>query len=289
MTVSKENMCPADRILYQLRSPTGSVESVELAAASTASKQLVIPCDYLILDARYGSGAFFESRDDATRMATLVEKFLIKGGISVDTTYTDTPFPNGSSIGNALEVEEAIHILIGNSKISWNKVGINEQKKLLFSFLSLIMQKITGNKSFDASSLAENIIKNGIAKKNLARLLQAHKVSKKTINDIFKNSFADIIGLKKTDIEVVSDKNFTLKGINQREKREIGNLVNFELGAARYEFGISEKSMNWLLLYHRPNDLIKKGDVIFSVYSTSERTIIHKKEEILTSLRKSFY
>lgn len=286
MTVSKENMCPADRILYQLRSLTGSVESVELAAASIASKQLAIPCDYLILDTRYGRGAFFESKDDAIKMANLVEKFLIKSGISVDTIYTDTPFPNGSSIGNALEVEEAMHILIGNSKISWNTAGINEQKKLLFSFLSLIMQKISGNTSFDATNLAEDMIKNGIVKKNLAKLLQAHSVSKKTITEIFKNSFADVIGLKRANIDVVSDKNFTFNGINQRE---VGNLVNFELGAARYEFGISEKSMNGLLLYNRPNDLIKKGDIVFSVYSTSPETIMRKKEKILTSLRQSIY
>lgn len=286
MTVSKESMCPADRILYQLRSLTGSVESVELAAASIASKQLAIPCDYLILDTRYGSGAFFENRNDAIKMATLVEKFLVKGGISVDITYTDTPFPNGSSIGNALEVEESMHILIGNSKILWNNAGINEQKKLLFNFLSLIMQKISGNKSFDASKLAEDIIKNGTAKKNLAKLLQAHSVSEKTITEIFNNSFADVIGLKRANIDVVSDKNFIFGGINQRD---VGNLVNFELGAARYEFGISEKSMNGLLLYNRPNDLIKKGDIIFSVYSTSPEAIVHKKEKILTSLRQSIF
>lgn len=148
------------------------------------------------------------------------------------------------------------------------------------------MQKISGNKSFDASRLAEDIIKNGTAKKNLAKLLQAHSVSEKTITEIFKNSFADVIGLKRANIDVVSDKNFIFSGINQRD---VGNLVNFELGAARYEFGISEKSMNGLLLYNRPNDLIKKGDIIFSVYSTSPEAIAHKKEKILTSLRQSIY
>ena len=53
-------------------------------------------------------------------------------------------FPNGSSIGNALEVEEAIYILTGCSNICWHPDGIKEQKRLLSKSLSLILQKITG-------------------------------------------------------------------------------------------------------------------------------------------------
>ncbi len=284
MTVSKSDMCPADRILYQLRSLTGSVESVELAASSIASKQLAIPCDYLILDTRYGSGAFFDKKDDAMRMSNLIKSFLIKRGISVDITYTDTPFPKGSSIGNPLEVEEAFYILTGNSKISWNIAGIKEQKKILFKFLSMIMKKVTGDNSFDASILAENLIQDGTAKKNLEKLLLAHGVSEKNAKDMLEKSFAEVIGLKKTDINVISNKDFTLRGINQRD---IGNLVNFELGGARYEFGISEKSLNGILLYHRPNDLIKNGDTIFSIYSTHPEIMEMKREKILKVLKKS--
>lgn len=109
MTVSKDDMCPADRILYQLRSLVGTIESTELATASIASKQLAVPCDYLLLDTRYGEGAFFK-KEEAMRMSKLIKEFLEHEGIDVDVIYTDTPFPNGSSIGNALEVEEAIYI-----------------------------------------------------------------------------------------------------------------------------------------------------------------------------------
>ena len=156
MTVSKNDMCPADRILYQLRSLVGTIESTELATASIASKQLAIPCDYLLLDTRYGDGAFFK-KEEAIKMSNLIKKFLKYHDIDVDIVYTDTPFPNGSSIGNALEVEEAIYILTGCSNICWHPDGIKVQKKLLSKFLSLIMQKLTAQKDFDATNMMENL------------------------------------------------------------------------------------------------------------------------------------
>ena len=135
-----------------------------------------------------------------------------------------------------------------------------------------------------ASGMAESIIKNGMAKQNLKKLLLAHRVPQKIVSDIFKNSFAEVIGLKKVDMDIKADNNFILKGINQRN---VGNFVNFELGAARYEFGVKEKSLNGILLYHRPNDLIKKGEPLFSIYSTNPIEVIQKKENIIALLKES--
>ena len=284
MTVSKNDMCPADRILYQLRSLVGTIESAELATASIASKQLAIPCDYLLLDTRYGEGAFF-TKEEAIKMSNLIKKFLNYDGIDVDIVYTDTVFPNGSSIGNALEVEEAIYILTGCSNICWHPDGIKEQKKLLSKFLSLILQKITGQKDFDATNMIEEFIQNGTAKRNFIKLLESHMVSKEIIESIFKNTFIETIGLRKV-LDVVSDKKFIFKGINQRL---LGDYVNFKLGNARYEFGINEKSLNNVLLYKRPGDSVNFGDKLFSVYSTKPEIINNNKEEITDTLLKCVY
>ena len=284
MTVSKNDMCPADRILYQLRSLVGTIESTELATSSIASKQLAIPCDYLLLDTRYGDGAFFK-KEEAIKMSNLIKKFLEYSGIDVDIVYTDTPFPNGSSIGNALEVEEAIYILTGCSKINWHPDGIKDQKNLLSKFLSLIMQKITGKKDFDATNMMEEFIQNGTAKNNFIKLLESHMVSKQIIESIFKNSFIETIGLKKV-LDVVSNKKFIFKGINQRL---LGDFVNFKLGNARYEFGIKEKSLSNILLHQRPGDIVNIGDKLFSVYSTKPEIIEKNKKEITNTLLDCLY
>ena len=147
------------------------------------------------------------------------------------------------------------------------------------------MQKITNKKDFDATSMMEEFIQNGTAKNNFIKLLECHMVSKAVIESIIKNSFIETIGLKKV-LDVVSDKKFIFKGINQRL---IGDFVNFKLGNARYEFGIKEKSLNNILLYQRPGDIVNIGDILFSVYSTKPEIIIKNKKEITNTLLNCIY
>ena len=147
------------------------------------------------------------------------------------------------------------------------------------------MQKITNDGNFDATNIIEDFIANGTARNNFIKLLENHGVSKKTIENIFKNSFIETIGLKKV-FDIITDKRILFKGINQRL---IGDFVNFKLGNARYEFGIKEKSLNNILLYQRPGDIINAGDKIFSVYSTKPATILKNKKEITNSLLDCVY
>lgn len=152
-------------------------------------------------------------------------------------------------------------------------------------FLSLIIQKVTGEKDFDATNMINKLIKNGDAKKNFIKLLENHNVSKQVIENIFKSSFIETIGLNKV-IDITSDRNFVFNGINQRL---IGDFVNFKLGNARYEFGIKEKSINNVLLHKRPGDIVNTNDKLFSVFSTEPDVILKNKEEITNNLLECIY
>ena len=147
------------------------------------------------------------------------------------------------------------------------------------------MQKITGKKDFDATNMMEEFIQNGTAKNNFIKLLESHMVSKQIIENIFKNSFIETIGLKKV-LDVVSNKKFIFKGINQRL---LGDFVNFKLGNARYEFGIKEKTLSNILLHQRPGDIVNIGDKLFSVYSTKPEIIEKNKKEITNTLLDCLY
>jgi pyrimidine-nucleoside phosphorylase len=110
MSVTREDFNPLDRKLYQLRSVTGTVESIPLIVSSIASKHLAMPADFLLMDVRYGKGAFLNSRQEATEMSSLLMKIL-RNHMYSDYVLVDSRQPTGMGIGNELEIVEALKIM----------------------------------------------------------------------------------------------------------------------------------------------------------------------------------
>lgn len=111
-----EELCPADKKIYALRNSTGTVDSIPLICASIMSKKLAMNAGCLVLDVKYGSGAFMKTRTEAERLASLMEKIGISAGKRCKAIVTDMERPLGKNIGNALEVKEAVEILQGKRK-----------------------------------------------------------------------------------------------------------------------------------------------------------------------------
>lgn len=108
-----ERICPADRKLYALRDVTGTVPSIPLITASIMSKKLAESLDRLVLDVKYGSGAFMRTQQDA---ATLAASLIATGtamGVHVQAVLNPMNEPTGRAVGNALEVIEALECLDG--------------------------------------------------------------------------------------------------------------------------------------------------------------------------------
>lgn len=106
-----KEICPADKKIYALRDVTGTVESMPLICASIMSKKLAEGIDGLVLDVKFGSGAFMKTPQDAESLANKLMDIGARGGKSVVAFLTNMEQPLGRMVGNSLEVEECLSIL----------------------------------------------------------------------------------------------------------------------------------------------------------------------------------
>ncbi len=124
------DICPADKKLYALRDVTGTVPSQPLIVASIMSKKLAENLDRLVLDVKFGSGAFMKTRAEAVQLAEAMTSVGEKLGVKISHLLSPMEEPLGRTVGNALEVAEAVETLQGNGPDDLVKLTLDLAEKV---------------------------------------------------------------------------------------------------------------------------------------------------------------
>jgi pyrimidine-nucleoside phosphorylase len=160
-------LVPADRKLYALRDVTGTVESLPLIVASIISKKLAAGSDGLVLDVKAGRGAFMKDIEQARALARALVRAARRGGLPTVAVITNMDVPIGRTIGNALEVREAVEVLRGG--------GPADTRALSVELAGEMLLLAGAAKSRAAARRAlERALADGSAFERLLRMVRAH-------------------------------------------------------------------------------------------------------------------
>jgi pyrimidine-nucleoside phosphorylase len=149
-------LAPADRKMYALRDVTATIECVPLIVGSILSKKLAAGLDALVLDVKVGRGAFMGDVDSGRRLARHLVGTSAKLGLPATAVLTDMNSPLGATIGNALEVAEAVDVLKGGGP-----ADVRETSLVLAS--RMIMMGGLADDAADAARAAESAVADGSA------------------------------------------------------------------------------------------------------------------------------
>ena len=160
-------LAPADRKLYALRDVTATVPSIPLIVGSILSKKIAAGVDALVLDVKWGSGAFMKTIDDAKKLADMLVTVGNQLGTKTIAEISDMNQPLGKMIGNAVEIDESVAVLEGSGPDDVRELTLLLGSKLLVAAGTEPDQAI-------ATKRLQSTIDDGTALKKLAEMVKAH-------------------------------------------------------------------------------------------------------------------
>jgi len=224
-----DTMVPADKKIYALRDASGTVPSIPLIVASILSKKLAENLDALILDVKFGSAAFMQTKSDARKLAKAMVALGNECGVNTRAILTDMNTPLGCAAGNWLEVKESVDCL--------ENKGPDDLRQLVVDSAAHLLIQTKKSKSIAAArKLAEGCLNSGEPRKKWDEMIVAQGADLKAFNKkLLLDSTAPVaLELKSTRAGFISKCDARIIG---EVIRDLGggrltkdSVINFDVG-----------------------------------------------------------
>lgn len=260
------NLVPADKKLYALRDLTATVESIPLIASSIVSKKLAAGADAVVLDVKFGDGAFMRDYHQALRLAQTMVEIGNRAGRRFQAVLSNMDQPLGWAIGNSLEVAEAIQTLKGEGPSDLTELCI---------VLGGMMVRMAGLAATNAAGegLVRDLLRSGKGLAKFAELICAQGGDPAVLDDPSLLPQAAVI----ESVEAPVDG--WVAGITCREL----GLIAMRLGAGRTKLGEAIRPEVGLKVLAKIGDFVKKGRVIAEVHAATPGQAAIGKADLLRS------
>ena len=171
------NLAPADKKIYAIRDVCATVESIPLITASILSKKLAAGLKYLVMDIKCGNGAFMENIKRARELASSIVDVANMSGTKTTALLTDMNSVLGTTVGNALELKEALDYLNGKN--------INTKLDIVTKALccELLINSGVANDKQTATTMLEQSINKGYAYEKFVKMAASLGADAKVLED----------------------------------------------------------------------------------------------------------
>ncbi|GCF11834.1 thymidine phosphorylase [Dictyobacter arantiisoli] len=248
------DLAPADGKLYALRDVTGTIESIPLIASSIMSKKLAIGASHLLLDVKFGSGAFMKNIEQARLLAQAMVAIGQAAGVHTVAAITSMEQPLGRAIGNALELREAIDILRGQGPEDVSELCYHEAAEIL-----VMTQKAAT--LAEAEQLVAQTIQSGAALKKLAEVIAAQQGNAQQILQ------PELLPVAPVRSMLPAPRSGYIAAINA----EGLGLASMSLGAGRFKKGDPVDHRTGLVLQAKVGNHIQAGDPLIEIHARDEQ------------------
>jgi len=262
-----EEIAPADKRLYALRDVTATVESIPLIAGSIMSKKLAEGIDALVLDVKFGSGAFMKKHEDAVELAKTLVGIGEEFGKQTIAYLTNMEQPLGNAVGNWLEVKESIDCL--------NNEGPEDVMEITHLLAGTMIYLGKKAESVEQGiGMSRQAIEDGTALQKWIDIVEEQGGDTSVIKDPSTYPEANTV------VEVTSDRDGY---ITEMDAFAMG-MVSVELGAGRKAKEDEVDPQAGFLLNKKIGDKIEKGETIATLHTNKEEMLDTAKKGMLDAV-----
>lgn len=261
------DLAPADKKIYALRDVTATVDNLSLIASSIMSKKLASGADAIVLDVKYGNGAFMKDYNSAKKLAEEMTDIGKSAGKKVYAVISDMNQPLGRYVGNSVEVYEAVMCLKGEG-----------DKKLISLSRELASHMLTAAGVADsipeAMEMIDSVIKDGKALEKLAELVRAQGGNDELIRNPERLPKAPI------ELELIAE-----------NKEYVASMDTEKIGKACLALGGGRETKDspidlsvGIYLDKKTGELAEKGEALATIYASD----MGRGERALELLREAY-